>query len=88
MNNPFDKLRKQLEEQDWPSVYFFKFICPSDPETVAKVTSLFDDQSNIAMRPSKNGNYMSISSKEVMMSAADVIAIYEESAKIKGVISL
>lgn len=88
MSNQFDKLKIQLEQLDWPKVYYFKFICPSDPETVAKVSSLFESNANLTIRASKNGNYASISAKEVMINPEAVIHVYEESAKIKGVISL
>lgn len=88
MREKFDQLRKQLQEQSWPSVYFFKFICPSDPKTVAKVTALFEDQGKLNLRPSKNGNFISVSVKEVMISPDDVIDVYVKAASIKGVISL
>lgn len=88
MSDPFDTLKQRLQELDWPSVYYFKFICPSDEETVAKVTALFSADTDLNIRPSKKGNYMSISAKEVMVTPEAVINIYEKSAKIKGVISL
>ncbi len=88
MHEKFKQLRKQLLEQEWPAVYFFKFISPSDPETLAKVTALFEDQGTLSLRPSKNGNFISVSVKEVMMSADDVIDVYVKAAQIKGVISL
>ncbi|MDX1651848.1 MAG: DUF493 domain-containing protein [Brumimicrobium sp.] len=88
MDSKFDKLQEQLEQLEWPSVYYFKFIAPNDPKTIALITALFNDKSNINMRPSSKGNYTSINIKEVMVSAAAVIDIYEEAAKIDGVISL
>lgn len=88
MDKRFEKLYKQLEQEDWPRLYFFKFIAPSDSRTIALVTRLFEDENNITMRPSRKGNYTSISVKEVMMSAASVIDVYEKAAQIKGVISL
>jgi uncharacterized protein len=88
MEEAFDGLRKELERLDWPSLYFFKFICPSNSETIAKVTNMFGDSGDMKFQPSKNGNYTSISIKEVMMSADDVIAIYVKAASIKGVMAL
>lgn len=84
----FDGLKAGLEKLDWPAVYFFKFICPSDSETIAKVVSLFNDSGEMKFQPSKNGNYTSISLKEVMMSAEDVIEIYIKASGIKGVMAL
>lgn len=88
MDKRFEKLYKQLEQEDWPRLYFFKFIAPSDSRTIALVTGLFENENNITMRPSRKGNYTSISVKEVMMSAASVIDVYKKAAQIKGVISL
>jgi putative lipoic acid-binding regulatory protein len=88
MSDPFDKLRSQLGEQEWPAVYFFKFISPGDDATLAKVTGLFNKESELNLRPSRNGKYISVSVKEVMMSPDDIIAVYQKAAKIKGVISL
>jgi putative lipoic acid-binding regulatory protein len=84
----FDGLRKQLEGHEWPSLYFFKFICPSDDETIAKVVALFAAESDINFQPSKNGNYTSVSIKEVMMSPESIIDIYKAAGEIKGVMSL
>ncbi|PKR80255.1 DUF493 domain-containing protein [Brumimicrobium salinarum] len=86
MGNQFDQLEKQLEKEDWPSLYLFKFIAPSDNKKIAMVTSIFNENSDINMRPSKKGTYTSISVKEVMMSAENVIKVYKKAAKIKGVI--
>lgn len=88
MDSRFEKLNEQLQQLEWPSVYYFKFISPNEPKTIALVTSLFSSDSDINMRPSSKGKYTSINIKEVMVSAAAVIEIYEEAAKIKGVISL
>ena len=88
MDSRFEKLYEQLKLEDWPRLYFFKFISPSDSRSIALITGLFNDENNITMRPSSKGNYTSISIKEVMMSAEDVITIYEKAAQIEGVISL
>lgn len=84
----FNQLKKQLKEQEWPSVYMFKFICPSDSETLAKVTALFSGQENISFRASRNGNYTSVSAKELMLNPEEIIDIYVKAAQIKGVITL
>lgn len=87
-SDQFDTLKQRLQELEWPGVYYFKFICPSDEETLAKVTALFSADTDLNMRPSKKGNYISVSAKEVMVDAQAVINVYEKSAQIKGVISL
>jgi len=84
----FDKLREQLVLQEWPNVYFFKFIVPSDSEKIALVTNFFDAHAEVTLHPSKTGKYTSISAKTIMMDVDAIIAIYEQSAAIPGVISL
>jgi hypothetical protein len=89
MNDPiFDKLKLQLEKENWPDVYLFKFIVPNDPESVAKVNALFSDTSDLVMHPSRNGKYMSLSVKELMLNVDSIIAVYEKASQIKGIISL
>ena len=84
----FDKLKAQLEKEEWPNLYFFKFIMPSDNEKIAKITELFNEDSDMTIRPSRNGNFTSISVKEVMIKSEDIIKIYEKASLIKGVIIL
>ena len=86
----FDSLREKLEDGfDWPRVYLFKFIVPSDNKKIAEVESLFNSkEAQISMRTSKKGNYVSVSAKEMMMSADKVIERYKDAAKIEGIISL
>ncbi|MEI8193446.1 MAG: DUF493 family protein [Flavobacteriia bacterium] len=84
----FDRLKEQLLLQEWPNVYLFKFIMPSDSAKIALVTGLFDEDAALTMHPSKNGNYTSLSVKVVMMDVDAIITIYELAAKIEGVISL
>ncbi|MBM3417740.1 MAG: DUF493 domain-containing protein [Bacteroidetes bacterium] len=84
----FDKLQEQLLLQEWPNLYLFKFIVPNEIEKIAKVSSLFNENCDLSMHSSSKGNYLSITVKEVMMSAEDIIDIYKKAAEIKGVITL
>lgn len=84
----FSKLLEQLELQEWPAVYFFKFIVPNDNKKIAQLTELFDDGGGLRFHESRGGKYISIGSKELMMSASDVIEKYKEAAKIEGLIAL
>lgn len=86
----FDSLREKLEDGfEWPRVYLFKFIVPSDNKKIAEVESLFNSkEAQISMRTSKKGNYVSVTAKEMMMSADKVIERYKDAAKIEGIISL
>ena len=84
----FNKLKEQLELQEWPAVYFFKFIMPNDDEKVAKVTAMFDEGSDLNFQPSRTGKYISVSIKELMLGVDQVITRYEDASKIEGVIAL
>lgn len=86
--DPYAKLREQLELQSWPNVYFFKFIVPNKSERVAKVTALFNDADDLQLQPSKTGKYMSVGAKELMLDVNSIIDKYKEAAKIEGLISL
>lgn len=77
------------ENHDWPSVFMFKFIVPSDNKKIAKVEALFNTKTaEIRRKPSSKGNYTSITAKEVMTSAEKVLETYEEAYKIEGLIAL
>ena len=87
-SDSYEKLRMQLENMNWPEIYFFKFIVPNDSELVAKVTALFDEGTDLRLQQSKNGRYISIGAKEMMISPGSVIQKYKEASNIKGLIAL
>lgn len=84
----FDALRKQLDQLNWPSLYMFKFIVPSDNQRIAQVESLFGDDADVKLQPSSNGKYTSITAREVMLSADDVLLVYQQASGINGIIAL
>lgn len=88
MSDVFKKLREQLELEEWPNVYLFKLIGPNNNETVAKITALFDDGTDLQYQTSKTGKYISISAKEMMMDVDSIIEKYEQAALIEGVMTL
>ncbi len=88
MSDPYANLRKKLEELEWPNVYLFKFIVPNSSELTAKVALLFDDSADLQFQPSKNGKYISVSGKEMMMDVDSIIARYHKAGEIKGLIAL
>lgn len=88
MNDTFGKLREQLALQEWPDVYLFKFIVPNESEMLARTMSLFSDTAEVALHESKNGNYVSVSAKEMMTDVDSIIERYEKAAEIKGLIAL
>lgn len=91
MNNDeqFEKLREQLrKEKDWPSIYMFKFIIPADNRKIAMVEAKFSDEAIITQKESSTGKYMSITIKEVMLSADSIVEKYKEMDGIEGLIAL
>lgn len=86
--DPFEKLREQLELEEWPNVYFFKFIIPNNPENMARVMAMFDPNSEIQLHESENKKFVSVSVKEVMTDANSIIEIYQRAQNIPGIISL
>lgn len=88
MEDVFEKLRIQLELEEWPNVYMFKFIVLNEPELVAQATALFTDEAEMALHPSSTGKYISVSVKELMMDVDSIIDRYVQASKIKGIISL
>lgn len=86
----YEKLKGQLTEGfDWPVVYMFKFIVPSDNDKIAQVEALFNSkESQINMRTSRKGNFVSVTAKEMMMSPDKVIEKYLAAEKIEGLIAL
>jgi hypothetical protein len=85
-----DKFRELLEQNyTWPALYMFKFICPADNESIARLQQLFDPEvAEISLRPSSKGNYVSFTAKELMLSVEAVMQRYEQARGIPGLISL
>ena len=88
MTDPYENLRKELNKiGNWPQVYMFKFIVPADNKRIALVESKFSDESVITKKESANGKYISITIKEVMLSADSIIEKYKEMEGIEGLMA-
>ena len=84
----FESLKAQLEQTDFPQVYFFKFIVPNKNDNVAKLSALYTQDTQVQMKPSSSGKFISMSAKQVVLSVDDVISIYKKASVIEGIISL
>ncbi len=85
----YEALKEKLNAAgDWPRVYFFKFIVPSDNEKLAKVEALFGPEAQVSLKQSSKGNFVSVSAKELMLNVDGVIERYEKAAKIDGLMAL
>ncbi len=85
-----ERIRKALNtHHKWPGVYMFKFIVRGDNEKVAQVQALFNSKTaQITVRSSSKGNFVSVTAREVMMSAEKVMEKYRQAAEIEGVMAL
>jgi putative lipoic acid-binding regulatory protein len=87
----YEKLKKQLQDTSmWPAPYLFKFIIKTDTVKVNQINTIFDNLGAvIETKPSKKGNYTSVSINVKMNNPDAVIDKYKQVAeKIEGVISL
>ena len=84
-----EKLRQKLiETTTFPSVYMFKLIVPSENRTIALVENIFEAETDIHTKESDKGKYTSITAKQVVMNAEEIIEVYKKAAAIKGVMML
>lgn len=82
----FEKLKEKLDlEHQWPSIYMFKFIVPS--EKVNEVKGLFPKH-EVSTKPSSKGTYISVTAKVMIPNSEEVIKTYKEAKKIEGLIAL
>ncbi len=90
MAQDIDRLKKILDDQhEWPSVFMFKFVIPSENEKIARVEAMFNTRTaEIRQKTSSKGNYTSITIREVMVSADAVLEKYAEANEIEGLIAL
>lgn len=74
--------------KDWPHNYMFKFIVPADMEKIARVEALFHESAIIYRKESQKGNFISITAKQNMDNAEQIIDIYKQATKIENIVSL
>jgi uncharacterized protein len=84
----FSSLRERLELEEWPGLYFFKFIVPNNPEAINGTKELFSKWAEVKENQSKTGKFVSISAKQFMESVDAVIELYNRAQAISGIISL
>lgn len=83
------RLKKVLDEQNqWPAIFMFKFIIPTDDQKLIKLKKIFGESAEFKTRLSGKGNYTSVTIKEMMLDADSIFERYESAAAIEGIISL
>ncbi len=89
MKQNIDKFRELLAVNDqWPMLYYFKFIVQNNQEKLNHVKALFDDPSSITYKTSKDIKFIGISCKQWMPDAESIITIYEKASVVDGLIAL
>jgi len=89
MDKELEKARSILwAQQQWPGIYFFKFIVPNDKEKLERVKKLFQSEELITYRTSKDIRFIALSCKQEMKNPDEVLAVYQKAGEIEGVISL
>ncbi|MBI3133066.1 MAG: DUF493 family protein [Bacteroidetes bacterium] len=88
MSDQASRLKALLDKENYPSVYLFKFIVKNDLSKVVDIKRCFDETAEFETHPSRNGNYISVSIKQMMLNSDDILVRYERVSKIKNVIVL
>ena len=84
-----ERLRTRLNEvHRWPSIFMFKFILPSDEERIKRLKLIFGESAEFRERKSAQGNYTSITVREMMLDADSIFDRYTKAGSIEGIISL
>ncbi len=88
-----DETKQRLKERldgvhEWPSVYMFKVIFAPDDARMQQVQALFPPEAEVLRKYSAGGKYVSVTAREVMMNADEVVARYDRASEIQGVIVL
>jgi putative lipoic acid-binding regulatory protein len=84
------RLKEELQAtSDWPSVYLYKFIVPTDAQKIVIVENAFDNMGAVInTHQSKNGKFTSVSVNVMMASPDAVVEKYQELSTVEGIISL
>ena len=82
----WNSFRELLDsEHEWPGRFLFKFIVPV--AELQRIEAILEG-SEISLKASKKGNYVSVSANYWAESPESVINIYKKAGEITGVISL
>ena len=84
------KLMERLSQTtEFPTVYLYKFIVPTDGNQADEIKELFKEKSiEFTTKNSKTGKYISVSIRVDLSSPDEVVSYYKKAEKIKGIISL
>lgn len=84
----YANLKEKLESvQQFPGVYCFKFIITGGLDKIEDLRQILPNEEFIE-QASKTGKYLSITINKKVETADEVIAIYKQTAEIKGIMTL
>lgn len=86
----YERLKEELRTtSDWPSIYLYKFIVPTDAIKILAVENAFDNMGAVInTQQSKTGKFTSISINVSMLSPEHVVEKYIDVSSVEGIISL
>jgi putative lipoic acid-binding regulatory protein len=80
------KFKTLLDEQmNWPEYYTFKFVVKAEHKDHALDLLV---EHTVQERDSKTGKFTSITSRKLVHSSQDVVAVYTMMKKVEGIMSL
>lgn len=80
------KFKALLDDQmNWPEEYTFKWVVKSEHKDHA--LSLLTEHT-VQQRDSKTGKFTSITTKKIVHSSEDVVAVYSMMNQVEGIMSL
>lgn len=84
------RLKEELQTtSEWPAIYLYKFIVPTDTDRVLAVENAFNNMGAVInTNQSKTGKFTSISVNVRMKDPEHVIEKYIEVSTVEGIISL
>ncbi|MBA4153274.1 DUF493 domain-containing protein [Flavobacterium sp.] len=86
----YERLKEELRTtSDWPSIYLYKFIVPTDTIKISAIENAFDNMGAVInTQQSKTGKFTSISINVSMLSPEHVVEKYIDVSSVEGIISL
>ncbi|WP_396182526.1 DUF493 domain-containing protein [Flavobacterium sp.] len=86
----YERLKEELRTtSDWPSIYLYKFIVPTDTIKILAIENAFDNMGAVInTQQSKTGKFTSISINVSMLSPEHVVEKYIDVSSVEGIISL
>ncbi len=86
----YERLKEELRTtSDWPTLYLYKFIVPTDATKILAVENAFNNMGAVInTTQSRTGKFTSVSINVSMLSPEHVVAKYQEVSTIEGIISL